>query len=267
MRSDQLSYRDFVTVFRALGLRKTSRVLVHASLPALGSIAGGADTIIGSLLDACETVLVPSFTEQAMLTPAIGPPENGLVYGADGEGNLTAEFYHPDLPTRDRVAERLRGDRRAARSMHPLYSFVGVNADEALQSQSIDDPLAPVGWLADFDGDVLLLGANHKDNIALHYAERAAGRKQFIRWALTPEGVVVCPNCPGCSEGFPAIADRLAGVTRRARLSAARVELIPLRDLIHIAVGWIRQDPRALLCEEASCPRCQAVRASVRISL
>ena len=46
-----------------------------------------------------------------------------------------------------------------------------------------------------------------------------------------------------------------------------RVELIPVRDLIHIAVGWIRQDPRALLCEQPGCSRCQAVRASVRVSL
>ncbi len=267
MRSEQLSYRDFITVYRALGLRRTSRLLVHVSLPALGPIAGGAETIVGSLLSTVETVILPSFTEQSMLTPVIGPPENGLAYGARAEENLTAEFYHPDLPTRDAVAERLRHDRRAARSMHPLYSFVGVNAEEALQSQSIDDPLAPVGWLADFDGDVLLLGANHKDNVALHYAERAAGRKQFIRWALTPEGVVVCPNCPGCSEGFTTIADRLAGVARRARLGAARVELFPLRDLIHIAVGWIRQDPRALLCEEPGCSLCRAVRASVRASL
>jgi aminoglycoside 3-N-acetyltransferase len=265
MRSDQLSYRDFITVYRALGIRRTSRVLVHVSLPAIGPVAGGPDTIIGSLLSTCETVLLPSFTEQSMLTPVIGPAENGLAYGASAEENLTAEFFHPDLPTRDPVAERLRQDRRAARSMHPLYSFVGVNADEALQSQSIDDPLAPVGWLADFDGDVLLLGANHKDNVALHYAERAAGRKQFIRWALTPEGVVVCPNCPGCSDGFPAIGDRLAGVVRRGRLGTARVELIPVRDLIHIAVGWIRQDPRALLCDQVGCARCQAVRASVRI--
>lgn len=267
MRNGQLSYRDLITVFRSLGLRRTSRVLVHASLSTLGPLAGGAETIVGALLGTCETVLMPSFTEQAMLTPEIGPPENGLAYGGEDAGNLGAEFYHPDLPTPDAVAECLRRDRRAARSMHPLYSFVAVNADEALQSQTVDDPLAPVGWLADFDGDVLLLGANHKDNVALHYAEQAAGRKQFIRWALTPEGVVVCPNCPGCSEGFPAINERLAGVVRRARLGAARVELIPVRDLIHIAVGWIRQDPRSLLCSQPGCPRCQAVRASVRIAL
>ncbi len=267
MRNEQLSYRDLITVFRSLGLRRTSRVLVHASLPALGPIAGGADTIVGALLSTCETVMMPSFTEQSMLTPVIGPPENGLAYGGEDDSNQAAEFYHPELPTPDVVAERLRQDRRVARSMHPLYSFVAVNADEALQSQTLDDPLAPVGWLADFDGDVLLLGANHKDNVALHYAEQAAGRKQFIRWALTPEGVVVCPNCPGCSEGFPAISERLAGVARRARLGAARVELIPVRDLIHIAVGWVRQDPRSLLCEQPGCPRCRAVRASVRATL
>ncbi len=44
--SESLSYRDFIMAFRNLGLRRNSRVLVHASLEGLGTVAGGADTII-----------------------------------------------------------------------------------------------------------------------------------------------------------------------------------------------------------------------------
>ncbi len=251
--------------FRNLGLRRSSHVLVHASLGGLGPVAGGADTIIGSLLAACESVLMPAFTPECALTPPVGPPDNAVDYGSDSGRNFDAEFYMPDLPTSEPVAERLRQHLDARRSVHPLLSFSGIKSEEALEGQTIDEPLGPIGWLAEYDGDVLLLGVDHRANISLHYAERAAGRRQFTRWALTPEGVVVCPNCPGCSEGFGAITAKLEGVARRQRLGSSTVELIPLRDLINITVGWIRQDPRALLCDRPDCVYCRAVRASVRV--
>jgi aminoglycoside 3-N-acetyltransferase len=62
----------------------------------------------------------------------------------------------------------------------------------------LDDPLAPVGALAEENGTVLLIGVNHTVNTSIHYAEKIAGRKQFIRWALTPQGVRECPGFPGC---------------------------------------------------------------------
>jgi aminoglycoside 3-N-acetyltransferase len=263
--TESLSYRDFITTFRNLGLRRNSHVLVHASLEGLGPVAGGPDTIIGSLLATCESVLMPTFTPECALTPPVGPPDNAIDYGTDPGKNLEAEFYVPDLPTAEPVAERLRQHANARRSVHPLLSFAGIKADEALEGQTIDEPLGPIGWLAEFDGDVLLLGTDQRANVSLHYGERAAGRRQFTRWALTPEAVVVCPDCPGCSEGFGAIASRLDGIVRRQRLGRATAELIPLRDLINITVGWVRQDPRALLCDRPECVYCRAVRASVRV--
>jgi hypothetical protein len=75
-------------------------------------------------------------------------------------------------------------------------------------------------------------------------------------------GVVECPGMPWCSDGFQAIAGRLEGVVRRATLGPLTVESFPLRDLLHVAAGWIRMDPRALLCERPDCARCAAVRAT-----
>jgi len=184
-----------------------------------------------------------------------------------GEGTASGETYHPDLPADDSmgpVAECLRVRPEAYRSMHPLLSFVGVNMRDALEAQTLTEPLGPIGWLAEYDGDVLLLGADQRSNVSLHYAERLAGRRQFTRWALTPEGPVECPGMPGCSSGFGAIADRLDGVRHRDLLGGAIVEVFPLRDLLHVAAGWIRQDPRALLCDRRECEQCRAVRASVR---
>ena len=68
---------------------------------------------------------------------------------------------------------------------------------------------APVGALAEENGTVLLIGVNHTVNTSIHFAEKLAGRRQFIRWALTRDRVVECPGFPGDSEGFEILATDL----------------------------------------------------------
>jgi aminoglycoside 3-N-acetyltransferase len=264
-----VSYREFVNGLRDLGLGPRSRVIAHVALPALGPIAGGAETVLGGLLANCEILIMPSFTYQTMVTPSYGPPDNGITYGGDLDHNLLAEFSKPDLPPDPRFGELVDALRRrpgARRSMHPILSFAGIGADAGLESQTVENPLAPIQWLAEQDGDVLLLGASHTSNVALQFAEKLSGRKQFLRWALTPQGIVACPSFPGCSDGFDAIQEHLPGIARLGRIGAADAQLVPIRDLIHVAVSWIRHDPRALLCERMACERCADVRAAVRIA-
>ncbi|MGD8554083.1 MAG: AAC(3) family N-acetyltransferase [Anaerolineales bacterium] len=264
-----IGYRDFLAATRELGLGDESRVIVHASLSAFGHVSGDAEAVVGALLAACKSVMMPTFTYQTMITPDTGPAHNGMRYGSAEERNAAAEFFHPDLPadrTIGQVAEALRKHPQAKRSSHPILSFAGVNVETGLQAQTLDSPLAPLEWLAEMDGDVLLMGVSHKANTSLHYVEKLAGRKQFVRWALTPSGVVACPGWPGCSDGFPSIAPRLQGVSRQVELGPSQIEAVPLRDLIHIAGGWLREDPEALLCDNRECQRCAAVRTAIGIS-
>jgi aminoglycoside 3-N-acetyltransferase len=263
-----VTYRDFVSAFRDLELGRKSRILVHASLSAFGPVRGGAEAVVGALQATSELILVPTFTYQTMVTPQVGPKGNAVRYGASGDQSAHAEFFAPDLPSHSSmgvVAEALRAHGAARRSSHPILSFAGIKADEALEAQSLEDPLGPIRWLADQDGDVVLMGVDHRSNTSLHLAEQLAGRKQFVRWALTPAGVVECPGIPGCSEGFQAIAPRLEGVSRTASLGNGAIELIPTRDLIHAATSWIRENPLALLCNRVACQRCEAVRESLRM--
>jgi aminoglycoside 3-N-acetyltransferase len=263
-----LTYRDFKTAFSELDLGLHSRLIVHASLQAFEPVAGGTNSIVGALLSTVEMVLTPTFTTRTMVTPAVGPPDNAINYGDALGLNNDAMFFTPDLPAdpdMGDVAEIIRCHPDARRSSHPILSFAGLNVDEALESQSIEDPFAPISWLADFDGDVLLVGVDHTANVSLHYSEKAAGRVQFTRWALTPEGVVACPGFPGCPDGFQAIAPRLEAVVRRVQVGHGTIEAIPLRDLVNIAVGWIHEDPRAMLCDRLGCPRCSTTRALVRL--
>lgn len=259
-------YRDFVRAFQELGLGSGRRVIAHVGLGGTQEVAGLAEVVLGALLRTCEGLMMPAFTSRAMVTPPYGPAHNAMRYGDAPNQIPDRESFHPDMPVDPdlgEVAERLRKLPETRRSHHPLLSFCGVNVEKGLEAQSLEDPWFPIQWLAELDGDVLLVGGSHTQNVSLHYAEHQAGRKQFIRWAITKGKIVECPHWPGCSEGFQAIGPRLRGVTRVEKVGDLRIQLIPLRDLIHIATGWIREDDQALLCDREDCRYCQDVRHSL----
>jgi len=266
LESKLLSYRDLTRGLGQLGLNRQTPVLVHTSLSAFGGVQGGETTLLGALFSTFETVVMPAFTYRTMLIPESGPEHNASTYGSGKAINRMTEFFSPEMPVDPLIgvaAEALRKHPQARRSTHPILSFCGLHADEILQSQNLADPLAPVGALSDRRGWVLLLGADQTSNTSIHYAEKIAGRKQFIRWALTPEGVRTCPGFPGCSDGFEAITPYLEGMLRLNMIGQAVVQAIPLQDLIALTVGLIQQDPLALLCARAGCERCDAVRQAV----
>ncbi len=120
-----------------------------------------------------------------------------------------AEPFHHNMPVDPLIGtlpETLRHYPRAlCAHAHPILSFAGVKANNALNAQTIYNPFAPIGALADQDGWVLLLGVDHTVNTSIHYAEKLAGRRRFVRWGLTKKRVIECPEFPGCSDGFEAI--------------------------------------------------------------
>lgn len=263
-----VSFRDLQKGLRELGLTPESRVLVAASLPAFGPVRGGAEALAGAVTSLCRLVVSPAFTYQCRVWPLAGPPNNGACYTGHDEENAAAEMFtlaQPVHPSLGPVAEAFRHIPGALRSTHPLYSFVAVGpeAEKVLLAQSTAEPLGPVAHLAEADGgaDVLLLGADQTANLALHYAEARAGRKQFVRWALTPKGAVECPACPGCPDGFNAVVPHLRGLSRVAQIGTARVERLPLAPLVQVVIDLIRRDPTALLCSRSGCERCHSVRA------
>ena len=164
------------------------------------------------------------------------------------------------------VPETMRKHPRGRRSHHPILSFTGINSKQALDAQTLREPLAPIQMLYEQNGWVLLIGVDQRTNTSIHLGERLAGRKQFVRWAMTPDGVTECRGFPGCSEGFLAIEQDLqhTGATRTARLGSGEVQAIPLQVLIPTVQKRIWADPLALLCEYSDCMRCQAIRDDPR---
>jgi aminoglycoside 3-N-acetyltransferase len=259
-----ISSSELKTGLSKLGLTN-HLVIAHASLKAFGPIEGGADTMLSALLDSVRGLIMPTFTYKTMLNPEIGPPRNGMTYGTEADLNKMAESFHADMPadkTMGVLAEILRKHPQAKRSSHPIQSFAGINADAVLNTQTIYNPLAPIGALADSDGWVLLLGVDHRVNTSIHYAEKLGGRLQFIRWALMQDRVVECPSFPGDSEGFNAIEPLVEKYTRRVEIGDALVQAVHLKSLIKVVVDQLKTYPFAFLCDRPDCERCEAVRFS-----
>ncbi len=264
----RVGYRDLVRGLREAGLTRHSRVVVHSSLSAFGQVAGGAATVVGALTAVCHTVVVPVFTYQTLVIPQVGPEFNGMDYGTDG--NYAPEFWRPDLPAHPEigaVSNTLLRHWAARRSSHPVLSFaaVGPDADDLLATQTLAEPFAPLAWLADHSGDVLLLGVTHRVNTTIHVAEKRAGRRQFVRWALTPQKIVELA-WPNDSSGFDAVADAINPYVIRGQIGLANVQRIPAAKLIEVAESLIRKDPTALLCHNPDCERCRDARALLQTS-
>jgi len=260
-----LTYSEIKSALSGLGLSDKA-VIAHASFKAFGQVNGGADSLVYAVLDSVSALMMPAFTYKTMITPNVGPPNNGVTYGAEQDLNSMAEAFTPNMPCDPLmgiIPEMLRRHPSAKRSLHPIQSFTGVNVEKYLAAQTMQNPLGPIKALAEAKGWILLLGVDHTVNTSIHYAEKLAGRKQFKRWALLPDRIVECPGFPGDSAGFNAIAPYLLNDTRKIQVGNAIVQAVPLRVLFSKAMQIIKENPLALLCEREDCERCNAVREAV----
>src|SRR5574340_718401 len=161
-----VTYTDLRLSLLKLGLVHTP-VVAHASLKAFGEVVGGADAFLRAVQDSVWALIMPTFTYGTMVTPEVGPPGNGIVYGGERDLNRMAEPFRTDMPSDASMGilpEALRRQPRARRTAHPILSFAGVNADRILAAQTHEDPLGVFAALADADGWVLLLGVDHTVN-------------------------------------------------------------------------------------------------------
>lgn len=240
-------------------------VIAHASLHPFGYIHHGADAVLRALLVSVPALIMPTFTYRTMITPEVGPPGNGIHYGGDQYYNREARPFTAKMPADPLMGilpETLRNHPSAKRTSHPILSFAGINSDFFLDTQTLYDPFAPIAALAEQDGWVVLINVDHTVNTSIHYAEKLAGRKQFVRWGLLVDRVVECPNFPGDSSGFNALAEHLDTSTRRVELGDAFIQAVPLKVVFEIVQELIKKDPLALLCQRTDCERCNAVRAT-----
>ena len=262
MANSVIDYDTLKSTFQELGLANQP-VIAHASLKPFGYIQNGADAVLQALSESVQSVIMPTFTYRTMITPDVGPADNGIGYGGDAYYNREARPFTMDMPANSMMGilpETLRNHPLATRTTHPILSFAGMGAEQFLETQTLQEPFAPIGVLAEEDGWVVLINVDHTVNTSIHYAEKLAGRKTFLRWALLRDRVAECSNFPGDSSGFNAITRYIQADTRRVDLEDAFIQAVPLKILFEVVQDLIKKDPLALLCHRTDCERCNAVR-------
>lgn len=233
-----------------LGVGPGERLLVHASLRALGPVPGGAATVLAGLrlaLGPAGTLLLPALsyelvTEAAPVFDVLRTPTNVGV-----------------LPE---VFRRAAGTRR---SVHPTHSVCAAGPEaEALLAGHEEDttpvgPRSPFRRLAERGGRILFLGCGLEPNTSMHGVEEpveppylygdpvdftvvfASGERRTVRHR--PHGFA------GVEQRYERVAGLLepAGALRRGRVLAAAVELIDAIPLWEVAAAALRRDPWAFV--------------------
>src|SRR6185503_9234924 len=87
-----LDHTDLKFAFEDLGLAEKP-VIVHASLRPFGYIKSGVDAVLRALLSSFKSVIMPAFTYKTMVTPVVGPPDNGIIYGSERDLNKMAQAF------------------------------------------------------------------------------------------------------------------------------------------------------------------------------
>ena len=173
-----LTRDDLAAHLRALGLARSDVVMVHASLRAIGEIAGGPDQVHLAIKDVITY-------DGALIMYASCPAYVDEV----GRGDLTPEQEaevleklppfdaHTARSARDNGAlvELLRTYPGSRVNQHPARFVVwGKHADYLLSEQPWDFALGRGSLLERLvarDGKILLLGSDHDAVTFLHYAE------------------------------------------------------------------------------------------------
>jgi aminoglycoside 3-N-acetyltransferase len=172
------SRRSLAEDFRRLGVMNGETIMLHASVRAVGPVAGGPDMIHLALKDA--------LTERGTLMMLAGCPSH---YDEVGRGNLTPEQEAEvleKLPPFD--PSTARADRSNGTLVEFLRTYPGTRVNPhvarfAAWGERAGHLLAGTPWnhafgtgsalarLHELDGRILLLGSDHDAVTFLHYAE------------------------------------------------------------------------------------------------
>ena len=250
--------------FRRLGVAAADTVMLHASVRAVGEVAGGPDQIHLALKDA----LTP---EGTLIMYASCPRYTDEV----GRGNLTAEQEREvleKLPPFDPLTARSQRENGTLVEFFRTFPGTRVNAHVArfaVWGSHTDFLLSPQRWhyafghgsllerFLELDGKILLLGSGHDAVTFLHYGEHIVdvSGKRVARFKVPVEkhGVRVWremeeydtadgahPNWP---QGFFArIVDGYLETTKTpaGRVGSAESYLMSARELLKFALPIMR---------------------------
>jgi aminoglycoside 3-N-acetyltransferase len=268
-RVQPLAPADLRRGLDTLGLAPGGPIMVHASLRALGWLAGGVDALIAVL------------AERGTLTAQVGWEDNRWHMYSGRLPHAWTRAYLDGTPAFDpqvsqaaqyegRFAERLRTWPGACRSAHPHVGIaaVGTDAEWLTAEHPLDGgfgPRSPYARIARAGGRVLLLGAPLTTITILHRAEAIARvpHKRRIsyrvpmaiegtrRWMRIDDldlhqGSLPYERIKGLQGVHPfariAAEALAAGIGARAPIGSAECHAFPAAPLVQFAVDWMERE-------------------------
>lgn len=223
-----------------LGVPAATPLMVHASLRAIGQMAGGAQ----ALLDALIETLGPRGTLLMVLGADGEEPFDALSSEADEDVGVLAEVF------RQRAGVHVN-NHAAAR-----YAAIGPQSLQLLEPVALHDyhgPGSVVARFTDSGGFVLRLGANVDTVTVTHWAEYLAhvpnkrrARRRYERADIGEQWIEGLDDDNGIADWEQGdyfaqiLLDFLkTGQARTGPVGACTAELFPARTFVDFAVAWM----------------------------
>ena len=243
------SFADLLTGFQQIPLTASRIILVHSSYKSLGSIDGGADTVIEALLAWVGpegTVLLPNFNFQSW----------------------TESHYFDVLETPSHMGiigelGRLRSD--ALRTPHPIYSFavLGKRKDDfaACEDMEAYGPNSVFSLFHELNGQNVSIGLHWNSTFSMvHYVEYRNGcgyrrEKRFsgiyVGYEREPMiktfSMFVRKDARVITDIVPAM-DELsdAGIVKDVTVGDAKIHYCPAEEFFDNVSVFVRENPEKL---------------------
>jgi aminoglycoside 3-N-acetyltransferase len=237
---------------RALGVQEGNALLVHSSLSSLGRVVGGADAVIGALLDAVGpegTVCVPTHTWDRI-----------------GAANPVFDVRHTACCV-GLIPETFRKRPDALRGLHPTHSCaaLGPLTDELLRDHETQvtpcGSRSPYQRLMRLGGKIVFLGVDLHVNTSFHALEEMAA----VPWLFDRFEILYVLDYEGRKRAVPSRRHRNGlrrdfekmesvlerqGVLVRGQIGAADVLVVDSAGMERVVMPKLAEDPFLLLAAE-----------------
>lgn len=220
---------------RALGVRAGDTLFVHSSFKSLGAVAGGAQAVVGALLDAVEDglLLMPSFNldggrdrRAARWDPAATPSSVGWLteFFRRLPGTVRSDHYSHSVAAHGRDAAAIVDGHRRAEGFPSPWDRPPWGRTYGTHS--------PMIRARDRGGRLLMLGVDYRSSTYVHVVEA-------MWWAERRRSDPAAPYAGLDRPRLGALWDR-TGRLRRGRVGSAECRLFGIRDYVDTLLGVVR---------------------------
>ena len=253
------SVTDIQNAIDALGLADKT-IALHCSMKSFGDFEAGADGLIETFQQAGCTLVVPTFTYACETQPIATYQQNGIDPVSYSVRPEPKSFSRQSPCSREMgiLPQQILNQKEAIRGNHPLNSLTGIGprASELISDQRPLDVYAPYKRLfARDDGVMVLAGVTLTSATPVHFAEQAAGKTMFRRWAKIETGIAEV-EVGSCSNGFDKLLPRLNQLITRREVGSSTWLTAPFRPFVELVAEILKQDPGFLHCGQTQCIRC-----------